>query len=111
MRKLLAIFTIALLATLPVGSVSAQVAPPTLDLVEAYGFSNVLEADDRLILVRYDLPLADWQIDANTVAPPFPTEFMVDAVCETPTEPIQLKDPCYTSLKSGMVLNLSLIHI
>ena len=105
MRKLFALIAITLLATLPAGIVSAQVAPPTLDLVEAYGFSNVLENDDRLILIRYDLPLADWQIDANTVTPPFPTAFMVDAVCETPTEPVQLKDPCYTSLKSGMVLN------
>ena len=47
MRKLLALITISLLATLPTGIVSAQVAPPTLDLVEAYGFSNVLENDDR----------------------------------------------------------------
>ncbi|MAX59667.1 MAG: hypothetical protein CL755_12645 [Chloroflexi bacterium] len=106
MRKLVAIFTLVVLATLPVGVVAAAVAPPPIDLVEAYGFSNVLETDDRLILVRYDLPLDDWQIDSSMVSPPtLPVAFMVDATCETPTEPITLVDPCYTSIYNGMVLH------
>ena len=104
MKKLAVLSAAIFLYAISAGVVSAQVSPPTIDNIEAYGFSNVLEDDDRLILVRYELPLADWQIDASTANPPFPTAFMVDATC-TPSETINLKDPCYTSLLSGMVLH------
>lgn len=106
MRRLLGILVIALLAAFPAGIVQAAVPPPTLDLVEAYGFSNVLETDDRLILVRYDLPKDEWQLDSTDVNPPaIPVAYMVEATCETPVEPIRLDDPCYTSIYNGMVLH------
>ncbi len=62
---------------------------------EAYGFQNVLETGDMLILIRYDLPVADWQ-KASTSTP-----YMLDATCDDITD---IEDPCYTSLVSGTAL-------
>ena len=104
-KKLLSIFTVVILTVLGVGSVSAQIAPPPMQMIEAYGFENVLELDDRLILIRYELPLEDsvgpvWQTD--TTANQYPTAFMRDASC---ADADNLKDACYTSLRTGMVLH------
>tara|TARA_R100000808_G_scaffold12437_1_gene30967 strand:+ start:11171 stop:12286 length:1116 start_codon:yes stop_codon:yes gene_type:complete len=82
-----------------ISSAEAAVDPPTYDLFEAYGFENVLEQDDRLILIRYDVDLSLWQ---NTT-------YMVDPVCETYTNDTttreKLIDPCLTSIKPGMLLH------
>lgn len=78
-------------------SVSAQVAPPTVDVFETFGFSNVLEEGDVMVLVRYNLPTSEWRKDATT------TPFMADSTCSVSEDKDDLKDRCWTSLKSGVV--------
>jgi hypothetical protein len=88
--------------------------PPTANVYEAHGFANVMEPDDRLILIRYDLPLAEWAFDGKTATTTNPVHnasdvsvsYMKNATCTeisslSSTNP--LPDSCYTSLLSGIV--------
>lgn len=120
MKRLGAVFFGVLMVAISAGAVGAAVAPPTVELFEAYGFENVLEPDDRLILVRYELPFSEWSNASTTDT--FPTAFMIKANNETSPagtdcfalaanyltddNNIQqfLEDACFTSLKTGMVL-------
>ena len=113
------LLTVALLAVavwaIPSVAMASPVAPPTVNLFEAHGFANVMEPDDRLILIRYELPLDEWQFDgltATTTNPVVnaltgdPVDYMRNATCTeltslSTTNP--LPDSCYTSLLSGMV--------
>ena len=81
----------------------SPVPPPDIELFEAYGFENVLEPDDRLLLVRYELPLDPWQSATTTTANP--ERYMVNATCTEVEGIVSLEDTCYTSLYPGMVLN------
>lgn len=88
--------------------------PPEVNVYEAHGFANVMEPDDRLILIRYELPLDQWQFDGKTATTTNPVHdandvsvsYMKNATCTdlsslSSTNP--LPDSCYTSLLSGII--------
>lgn len=78
-----------------VPSVFAQaVTPVTMNLNEAQAFTNVAQQGDLLVLIRYELPLDEWQ----TTTP----AFMSDVDCVDDEAP---RDSCYTSLVSGIALH------
>ena len=76
-------------------SEEASAQSVTLMIFESQGFQNVLETGDLLVLIRYELPTADWQTAATS--PPY----MIDATCDDVTD---VEDACYTSLTSGTAL-------
>jgi len=70
---------------------SAQASPPTT-LAEAYAFRHVVETDDLLVVVRFDLPVGTWQDAA----------YMLNPTCESDESDFQdIEAPCYTSLQEG----------
>ena len=68
---------------------AARAQSVTMTIFEAQGFQNVLETGDLLVLVRYKLPITEWQT------------YMLDATCDDVTD---VEDTCYTSLTSGTAL-------
>lgn len=70
----------------------AFAANPTISIHEAHAFEHVLETDDLLILVRYELPTDDWRS----------ADYMVDHTCDDVDD---LDDNCWNSLETGMVLH------
>jgi hypothetical protein len=84
------------------------VANPPMTLKEAHGFKNLIAEGDLLVLVRYELPKADWRIDvaevaAHTSTAPF-VAYMEEGTCLDNDEE-NLLDLCYTSLLSGIAIN------
>lgn len=66
----------------------AQITTEDILVYEAHAFRNVVEEDDLLVLIRYQLPTADWQ---NAT-------YMVEPTC---TDENDITDRCYTSLVDG----------
>jgi len=87
------------LVTHPVG---ASPTNPAVSVLEAQGFQNVYQQGDVLILLRYQLPIADWQN----------TSRMQQPICSGATSPgtpaittdvrEAIQDQCLTSLIRGM---------
>lgn len=62
-----------------------------VEIFEASAYQNMVELGDMLVLVRYELPVADWQ---NST-------YMNDATCEDSADFV---DPCFISLLQGVAL-------
>mgnify|MGYP006405769393 CR=1 FL=1 len=105
---LVALALVAVMLTAQVAYAVDPVANPPMTLDEAHGFQHLINEGDMLILVRYELPKADWRIDAADVAvatatAPF-VPYMEEATCIDNDEE-NLLDLCYTSLLSGVAIN------
>lgn len=110
MNKVMVAAIIGVLMLLTTQAVYAvdPVANPPMTLDEAHGFQHLITEGDMLILVRYELPKADWRVDAADVAlqtstAPF-AAYMEEGSCIDNDEE-NLLDLCYTSLLSGVAIN------
>lgn len=90
MRLVLASFFC--IAGLLLGLRPAYAANPSIELYQAHAFNHVLEADDLLVLVRYELPTSDWRS----------ADYLVDHTC---VDEDDLDDNCWVSLRSGIALH------
>ena len=81
------------------------VANPSMAISEVHGFQHLIEENDMMILVRYEMPKTEWRIDqadvnAETSTEPF-VAYMEEADCFENNEN-NLMDLCYRSLLSGI---------
>lgn len=87
-RKALLVLLCGLAIGSPLRFNAAFAAAPLITIAEAHAFEHVVEADDLLVLIRYNLPVADWQ---NTT-------YMDDFTC---ADNNNVQDPCFTTLRNG----------
>ena len=83
------LMVLAMVAMVPVPLVAQSTAPT---VHEAIGYQHVVATGDMLILIRHELPTADWRTST----------YMGDTTCADSGDYL---DACYTSVLSGGVLH------
>ena len=92
--KRLTLLLAALAALMPtLLSADTVVAIVDVTIFQADAYRHVAETGDLLVLVRYELPIADWQ---NAT-------YMADATCDDAND---FSDTCFTRLNQGVALQV-----
>lgn len=89
MKRLLVLVAVVL----ALGLQPAFAANPVIHVSEAHAFRNVLESDDLLVIIRYELPVSDWRS----------ATYMYDHTCDDEDD---YSDNCWISLYRGVAQHI-----